>query len=117
MKKIVASIAAVAALSLSTGCSALSDNEVSTCTVSDKSATKNSSEDGGGTDYRIYTEDCGTFAVGDSLTRGKWNSSDTYGKIKVGHTYKFNHYGYRNGFLSMFPNITEATEITDEVPQ
>lgn len=112
MKTVIGIIAAVVLIALiGGGLYAAQPNETATCTISDKSATKNSSEDGGGTDYRIYTEDCGTFKVADSLTRGTWRSSDTYGKIKVGHTYELTYHGFRNGFLSMFPNITEAVEV------
>jgi hypothetical protein len=80
-------------------------NEVSVCTVTDKSATKNSDS---GTDYRIYTEDCGTFAVSDTFTRWDFRSADRYGEVKIGERYKFTHYGFRNGPLSMFPNIIDV---------
>lgn len=110
MKRYFVAVAAVMALGVgAAGCSAMSDNETSICTVSDKSATRNA--DNTGTDYRVYTEDCGTFQVADSITRKTFRSGDTYGKIKVGETYEFTHHGYRNGFLSMFPNITEVSEV------
>lgn len=57
--------------------------------------------------YLIFTND----GVGevlentDSLYVFKWNSSDLYGRVKVGETYKFKVYGFRIPFLSMYRNI------------
>jgi len=110
MKKFIASMMLGAVLIAGgTGCGAMQPDETATCTVVDKTASKDYQS--GSTDYRIYTEECGTFQVADSITRGTWRSSDTYGRIKVDHTYEFTYHGFRNGFLSMFPNITEAKEV------
>lgn len=107
MKRIAIALAATAtAISLSS-CGAVSDNETATCKVTEKTA---ASKREGGTDYRIYTS-CGTFQVADSLTRGTFRSADTYGSIEEGKTYRLTYHGYRNGFLSMFPNVTEAVEV------
>lgn len=79
------------------------------CVVSDKQAIGRSDSDGGSsTDYRVFTENCGTFGVQDDPIIGQWNSADTYGSIKVGETYDFEAYGWRNGFYSTFPNIKTA---------
>lgn len=79
-----------------------------TCKVDDKDR---SSDSKGNSIYRIYS-DCGVFAVDDNLFFGKFNSADTYNKIKVGSTYQFDTVGFRNGFLSMFPNILSATPVS-----
>lgn len=78
------------------------------CVVNDKQAIGRSGEDGNTTDYRVFTENCGTFGVQDDPLIGQWNSGDTYGSIKVGETYDFEAYGWRNGFFSTFPNIKTA---------
>ena len=106
MKKIVVGVL-TAVLLASAGCGAVQQDEQATCKVLDKDRTTNSE---GHSEARVYTS-CGTFKVADSLTRGKFTSADTFGRIQEGHTYKFTYHGWRNGFLSMFPNITEAEEV------
>lgn len=79
-------------------------NEV-TCTVTDKDRAANSD---GGSDMRLYTEECGTLRVADSLLDGHWSSSDTYASIEPGNTYNFTTRGFRIPLLSMFPNVVEV---------
>lgn len=93
-----------------------STQETQTCTVDSKDrSVKVTSSDNGAvssrTDLRVYTTDCGTFSVSDDMLRGKFNSSDTYGKLQDGHTYEMDTIGWRNGFFSLFPNILEAREV------
>ena len=57
--------------------------------------------------YLIYT-DKGTLKLEDDLLRGNFYSSDVYGKIKQDSTYTFKTSGYRNGFLSSYPNVIEV---------
>lgn len=59
--------------------------------------------------YMVYT-DKENFEITDQLF-GRKNSSDVYGKIKVGNTYKFHVIGYRNPTYTKFRNITEINEI------
>ncbi|MBL4951062.1 DUF1523 family protein [Neobacillus sp. YIM B02564] len=65
--------------------------------------------------YIIFTEledgKVKVFKNTDSLIRGKFNSSDIYAEIKVGHKYKFKVYGYRVPALSMYENIVSIKEI------
>lgn len=75
------------------------------CVVTDKDRTRDSE---GNTDTRVYTKNCGTFTVTDSLLKGKFNSADTFGSLEEGGTYNFTTVGFRNGFLSAFPNIIEV---------
>lgn len=56
--------------------------------------------------YLIFT-DKEVFENTDTLLRGKFNSSDFYGKIKVGQTCNFLVSGWRVPFLSMYRNILE----------
>ena len=101
----VAALTTVAALVLA-GCGIPYDGDTTGCTVADKYvaiADKQSQK-------RVSTS-CGVFTVEDELSQGDWNSADRYAQIEVGKTYDFETYGYRNGFLSLFPNIAEATEV------
>lgn len=102
-----AAAAAIAAgVVILAGCGIQYDGESTGCTVTDKYvaiADKTSEK-------RVSTS-CGVFKVEDELSQGDWNSADRYAQIQVGKTYDFESYGYRNGFLSSFPNIAEATEV------
>lgn len=65
--------------------------------------------DGGGSRYLIWSDD-ETFENVDSLIKGKFNSSDLYGKLEEGKTYRCKVYGWRNGFFSWYRNIIECRE-------
>ena len=68
--------------------------------------------------YLIFTKtndgETRVFSVEDSLLRGRWNSSDVFGEIEVGKTYKFTTVGYRIEFLSEYENIIDAQEISSD---
>lgn len=86
---------------------------VESCTVTSKDRGVSITSDGDGnttssTNYRVYSS-CGTFEVQDNLFLGKFNSADTYGALVEGETYDFDVIGWRNGFLSLFPNILETS--------
>lgn len=57
--------------------------------------------------YLIFT-DKGTFENTDSLLRGKFDSSDVYGRIQKGQRYDFTVQGFRQPIFSMYPNIIEV---------
>ncbi len=57
--------------------------------------------------YLVFT-DKETLCNKDSLMYLKFNSSDIYGEIQPGATYRFNVYGWRIPFLSMYRNIISA---------
>lgn len=65
--------------------------------------------------YLIYAEDeqgeLVVFENTDNLFRFKFDSSNIYGELKVGHTYKMTVVGYRVPFLSMYQNIIDIEEI------
>lgn len=86
-----------------------SHRETMQCKVEDKDRTRNSD---GGSDMRVYTEECGVLQVKDSMFAGQFDSSDVYSQIKPGKTYEFTTTGWRVPFLSMFPNIVEVEEVT-----
>jgi len=81
-------------------------------TVTEKAIHVDGDKDSGVTStYMIYT-DHGVFTNRDSLSKGKFNSSDIYGQLKVGCTYKFNYHGFRNNVMSMYPNIDSFTVVS-----
>ena len=84
-------------------------NEVThaSCTVTGKDRTKS---EGSSSEMRVYTS-CGTFAVGDVLIRGQFDSADLYGSLAEGQTYDLTTIGWRVPILSMFPTIVEAEEV------
>lgn len=102
---VVATLAAGAAL---TGCGIQYDGETTNCTVTDKYV-----KVGSDSSQKMVASSCGTFKVEDELSQGNWNSADVYASIEVGKTYDFETYGFRNGFLSSFPNINSATEVDE----
>ena len=66
--------------------------------------------------YLVFTktkdEETRVFSVEDSLLRFRWNSSDVYGEIEVGKTYRFTVVGFRIEILSMYENIIDFEEIS-----
>lgn len=64
--------------------------------------------------YLVFGEDENgellVFQNTDNLLRGKWNSSDIYGKLKIGNTYRVKVVGYRIPFLSSYKNIISYEE-------
>ena len=55
----------------------------------------------------VYTS-CGVFNVDDNFFLLKFNSADTYGSLAEGDTFDLEVIGWRNGFLSWFPNVLSA---------
>ena len=68
--------------------------------------------------YLVFTKtedgDTRVFSVEDSLLRFRWNSSDVYGEIEVGKTYRFTTVGFRFEILSMYENIIDFEEISSD---
>lgn len=60
--------------------------------------------------YRVSTENCGSFIVADSVFKGKFNSADAYSQITEGKSYDFVASGYRIPLISAFPNIISFSE-------
>lgn len=90
-----------------TGCSSMNHQE-RTCTITGKESVRS----GDGNQYRVYTKQCGTLTVSDTVTQGRWDSSEFYSQLEEGATYNMMTGGYRNGFMSMFPNILEAEKVS-----
>lgn len=60
--------------------------------------------------YLIYSENT-TYEITDSWLYPRFDSSDLYGKIQVGETYKITIGGRRVPFWSLYPNIYKAEKI------
>ena len=106
MKKIVAATMLAAIALTTTGCSQVNKREV-TITVQDKERVCESGNSS--CKYLVFT-DKGTFQNSDSLLSGKFDSSDVYGRLDEGKTYVVKVAGFRQGILSMYPNIIEVVE-------
>jgi hypothetical protein len=80
------------------------------CAVIDKDRTKDSK---GNSDMRVYTTNCGTLQVADTLVGGaQFDSADIYASIEVGKTYDFYVRGKRYPLFSMFPIIQKVTPVS-----
>ena len=62
--------------------------------------------------YLIYT-DKGEFTIEDDLFRGNFKSSTWYGMLRRDSCYSFKTGGYRNGALSMYPNVISKPKKCD----
>lgn len=60
--------------------------------------------------YMIYT-DKGSFTMEDTIAYFRFNTSDEYGKIKRGATYKMDAYGWRVPLFSKYENIISFREV------
>ena len=98
----------ITGVSLSAG-SAYYNERTLECTIVDKDRGYNASTKSN--EYRVYTEQCGTFLNQDSIFRGKFNSGDVQGQLQVGETYELVVAGPRIGLFSMFPNIFEVRPV------
>lgn len=79
--------------------------ETVTITVTDKAIKRYDESD----KYIIYTDN-ETFEITDEFLLGRFNSSDDYGRLKVGETYTVTVNGWRVPFLSWYRNIIEINE-------
>ena len=65
--------------------------------------------------YLVYTKDendkVQVYEITDSVIEKRYDSSDLYGEIEVGKTYRFDVAGKRNERRSWYPNIYSAEEI------
>jgi hypothetical protein len=103
----VIAVAALAVAGVGSYAYAQTEATYSNCVVTKTDRTSNSD---GQSQARVYTENCGTFEVSDNIFKGQFNSADTFGALQPGETYDFETIGFRNGFLSIFPNILEASK-------
>lgn len=77
-----------------------------TFTITDKTVKRSGDSD----QYLIFTNK-GTFKDTDSILFFKFDSSDLYGKLLVGHTYNCDTFGYRLGLTSSYKNLINCKEV------
>ena len=104
-------------LVLSIGCQVLfnfNDTEY-TITITDKERIYTGSGNSSSSKYLVFGDDNNgnslVFENTDCFIRGKWNSSNIQGQLKVGNTYKITVIGYRVPFLSWYQNIIKIEEV------
>lgn len=68
--------------------------------------------------YLVFTEDKNgkilVFENEDNVLRGKFDSSNVQGELKIGYTYDIVVVGYRVPFLSMYQNIIEVRSVSND---
>jgi len=64
--------------------------------------------------FLIFT-DKETFKIVDSLWRSQWRSSDIYGDIIVGHTYKFSVFGWRIPYEDICAEVHKSLKPEKEI--
>lgn len=89
------------AIGLVVGVVQLGTTRVETATVQSKERVCSDRDD---CRYLIFT-DRGVYENTDTLLFGKFNSSDIYGELKPGHTYRLKVNGWRVQVTSSYPNI------------
>lgn len=88
-----------------------------TITVSEKTVKRSGYGENTVEKYLIFSTDGRVYENTDSLIEGKFNSSNVYGMLVPGNTYKIESYGYRLPYYSMYPNIVNVKEIAKKVPK
>jgi hypothetical protein len=69
-----------------------------------------SSNNEGKDQYLVYT-DLTTLKIEDTYWYLNFSSSDLWGKLKVGKSYRIKTYGIRLGWMSWYPNVVSYQEI------
>ena len=65
----------------------------------------------GDTDYYMIVDtENNTYQISDLLFIGKFNSTDIYNQLEIGHKYKVEVTGIRNNFWSFYKNINKIIE-------
>lgn len=110
MKRYVVVIIVVLLLAIGyEACFSFNDTEY-TITVTDKERIYE--ENGPTSKYLVFGDDENgnalVFENTDCFLRGKWNSSNIQGQLKVGNTYRITVVGYRVSFFSMYQNIIKV---------
>lgn len=82
------------------------NKQTTTCTVKEKWIKRYNNSD-------VYLVRCGNevYAITDLFFIGKFNSSDLYSNLKVGHKYKITTTSFRIPLLSSYKNINKLKEV------
>ncbi len=63
----------------------------------------------------IRTTDGDLFTVDDTLLRWEFRSSDLWSAMKPGETWRVEHFGWRIGFLSLYPQVFRGEKLETSV--
>lgn len=89
--------------------------DLNTVTITDKDRIVEVDEDSSSSKYIVFADDQNgnslVFQNTDNILRGKVNSSNMQGQLKVGNTYEITVIGYRVPLLNMYENIIKMKEI------
>lgn len=85
--------------------------ETTTFVVSEKFIKRNGDSDR----YFVSTTDGSVLVNKDAWEFFKWDSSDIYAKLKVGHKYRAQTAGWRVRFFSMYENIISLEDLGEDV--
>lgn len=61
--------------------------------------------------YCVSTTDGEIYQLSKSIWYWQFYSAEMWTSLKKGHTYEITGYGWRQGFLSLYPNIVKIKEI------
>ena len=84
------------------------NNQTIEITIKDKYVKNDKS--GNSSKYLVVDEDNNTYEVTDLFLKGKFNSTDLYNILEIGHTYRVETSGSRIRLFSMYPNINKIIE-------
>ena len=111
--KLIVVLLCVALASAFSVATSFNDTEY-TVTVTDKERVV----DGDSSYYLVFTENENgevlVFENEDNVFRGKFDSSNVQGELKIGSTYDIVVVGYRVPFLSMYQNIIEVRSVEND---
>ena len=82
------------------------NNQTIEITIKDKYVKNGKS--GNSSKYLVVDTDNNTYEVTDLFLKGKFNSTDIYNILEIGHTYRVEISGSRIRLFSMYPNINKV---------
>lgn len=88
------------------------NNQTIEITIKDKYVKNGKSGDS--SKYLVVDEDNNTYEVTDLFLKAKFNSTDLYNILEIGHTYRVETSGSRIRLLSMYPNINKVIKECEE---
>ena len=84
-------------------------DDISTFTVQETFILRN--HNAGPDQMMIRTEGGDLFTVDDTLLRWEFRSSDLWSAMKPGETWQVEHFGWRIGFLSWYPQVFRGQKV------
>lgn len=111
MEELICMCIGVTSLGVIKACYAYGTKFTKQITIDDKFERVSGNNTGVRQIFTVSTTNDEIFKVTQSLWYWKYYPTETWNSLKKGRTYTVTGYGWRNGFLSLYPNIIEAKEI------